>query len=124
MDRRLFADLNDYLQSGMYWYSTIRWYFPARLRGEEIHQEQGRSTTRARTGAIALGSGRASGARLRQGAHIRFGNSGLRAEVLESIPDGGRILRFTCNAAFNQVIDEIGETRCLLTSNGSRGDAL
>lgn len=106
-----FADLNDYLQSGDVLVLNDTLVFPARLRGERDPSGGKVEVLLVRElEPLVWEAVVRPGARLRDGAHIRFGNSGLRAEVLESIPDGGRILRFACNADFDQVVDEIGET--------------
>jgi S-adenosylmethionine:tRNA ribosyltransferase-isomerase len=50
------------------------------------------------------------GARLRQGAHLRFGDNRLRAEVLDAPGDGLRQLRFEYEGPWAAVLEEIGET--------------
>ena len=48
--------------------------------------------------------------RLRAGTQITFGEGKLRAEVIESLDDGVRVLRFESEKPLNAVIDEIGQT--------------
>jgi S-adenosylmethionine:tRNA ribosyltransferase-isomerase len=48
--------------------------------------------------------------RLKDGARIRFGNSELRAEVLESPTKGLRILKFTADRPLELLMDEAGQT--------------
>lgn len=48
--------------------------------------------------------------RLKPGARIRFGDSDLRAEVLESSPGGFRILRFEADKSVELLMNELGQT--------------
>jgi S-adenosylmethionine:tRNA ribosyltransferase-isomerase len=48
--------------------------------------------------------------RLRTGMHITFCEGKLRAEVIGSLDDGVRMLRFESEKPLNSVIDEIGQT--------------
>ncbi len=48
--------------------------------------------------------------RLKPGERIRFGDSGLRAEVTESSAKGMRRLRFEANSPLATLLDEVGET--------------
>ena len=50
------------------------------------------------------------GKRLREGADILFGESeDLRAKVEEVLPDGNRIIRFTYDGIFLEVLDRLGK---------------
>jgi len=48
--------------------------------------------------------------RLRKGSRILFGGSRLKAEVVDSLDNGLRIVRFESAETLDRVIDEIGET--------------
>jgi S-adenosylmethionine:tRNA ribosyltransferase-isomerase len=48
--------------------------------------------------------------RLRTGTKITFGERRLRAEVIESLDDGVRVVRFESEQPLNEMIDEIGRT--------------
>lgn len=50
------------------------------------------------------------GARLRQGARVKFGDSRLRADVLDAPGNGLRQLRFEYEGPWEAVLEEIGET--------------
>jgi S-adenosylmethionine:tRNA ribosyltransferase-isomerase len=50
------------------------------------------------------------GHRLRRGTSLEFGDSRLRAEVVDILPEGLRILRFECDDPFDKVLDEVGQT--------------
>ena len=48
--------------------------------------------------------------RLKTGEHIRFGDSGLRAEVIESAEAGKRRIRFESSQSIETLLSNIGET--------------
>ena len=48
--------------------------------------------------------------RLKQGASLRFGDSKLRAEVVDLPSEALRILRFECDGALEMILDELGQT--------------
>jgi S-adenosylmethionine:tRNA ribosyltransferase-isomerase len=50
------------------------------------------------------------GSRLLPGARIQFSDSRLRAQVVDLVSSGGRVLRFECDETLEKVLDEIGET--------------
>lgn len=47
--------------------------------------------------------------RLRKGAQIEFGDPGLRAEVVDSLDDGVRIIKFKPEVELETLIDRLGE---------------
>lgn len=48
--------------------------------------------------------------RLRQGTCLNFGDGGLRAEVLELLEEGRRIVRFECDGSFEETLNQLGQT--------------
>jgi S-adenosylmethionine:tRNA ribosyltransferase-isomerase len=48
--------------------------------------------------------------RLQPGARVSFGDGALRAEVIESLDDGRRAVRFDCAASLEDAIEELGQT--------------
>lgn len=48
--------------------------------------------------------------RLRMGTQIKFGGGRLEAEVIESLDDGARVLRFRSEDRLDTVLDELGQT--------------
>ena len=48
--------------------------------------------------------------RLRKGSRIVFGGSRLHAEVVESLNNGMRLVKFESSESLDQVIDDLGET--------------
>lgn len=49
------------------------------------------------------------GKKLRPGAEVIFGNGKLVAHIAETLPDGGRIVDFTCDGPMEAALDELGE---------------
>ena len=49
------------------------------------------------------------GKKLRPGAKISFGDDLLKAEVLEVVEEGNRLVRFTYDGIFEEVLDRLGE---------------
>lgn len=48
------------------------------------------------------------GKRLKEGQFVLFGEGLLRGELLEILPDGNRVMRFTYAGVFEAVLDELG----------------
>lgn len=49
------------------------------------------------------------GKKLREGARISFGDGLLRAEVLEIVEEGNRLIHFEYDGIFEEVLDQLGE---------------
>jgi len=49
------------------------------------------------------------GKKLRPGAKVSFGDGLLKAEVLEVVEEGNRLVRFTYDGIFEEVLDRLGE---------------
>ena len=49
------------------------------------------------------------GKKMRPGAKISFGDGLLKAEVLEVVEEGNRLIRFTYEGIFEEVLDRLGE---------------
>ena len=106
-----FAEISSYLRAGDTLVVNNTRVFPARLMG-----------TRAKTGgrvelflvgelekqvwAVLTRPAR----KLKTGTHINFSGQRLRAEILERLPDGQRIVRFECDEDFDALLEEIGQT--------------
>ncbi len=48
------------------------------------------------------------GKRAKVGSNLIFGDGKLKAEVLSIIDDGNRLVRFTCDGIFEEILDSIG----------------
>lgn len=105
-----FGNLFDYLRPGDVLVLNNTRVFPARLRGERDPSGGKVEVLLVReiepmVWEVML----RPGSRFKVGAQIRFGNSGLRAEVVDLAPGGERVLRFACAGSFEKILDEIGE---------------
>ena len=49
------------------------------------------------------------GKKLRPGARVTFGNGELTGEIIEEVADGNRLVRFTYDGIFLEVLDRLGE---------------
>lgn len=49
------------------------------------------------------------GKKVKPGTKIVFGEGLLKAKVLETTPSGGRILRFSYQGIFNEILDQLGQ---------------
>lgn len=106
-----FASLPDYVRENDVLVINNTRVFPARLVGQRdpsggrvevlLVRERGPSVWEALVKPRA---------RLRQGARVKFGDSRLRAEVLDAPGNGLRQLRFEYEGPWEAVLDEVGET--------------
>lgn len=49
------------------------------------------------------------GKKCRAGVHLTFGNGELKAEIREVLPDGNRLVRFSYEGIFEEVLDRLGQ---------------
>ena len=49
------------------------------------------------------------GKKLKPGARISFGNGRLKAEIVDILEEGNRLIRFEFNGIFEEVLDQLGE---------------
>jgi S-adenosylmethionine:tRNA ribosyltransferase-isomerase len=106
-----FASLPDCLRANDVLVLNNTRVFPARLLGERSPTGGAVELLLLREIEPDVWSALARPARrLRTGAHITFCEGKLRAEVIESLDDGVRVLRFASEKPLNSVIDEIGQT--------------
>ena len=106
-----FSSLPDYVRENDVLVINNTRVFPARLVGQRdpsggrvevlLVRERGPSVWEALV---------KPGARLRQGARMKFGDSRLRAEVLDAPGNGLRQLHFDYEGPWEAVLEEIGET--------------
>jgi S-adenosylmethionine:tRNA ribosyltransferase-isomerase len=104
-----FADLIDFLSPGDALILNDTRVIPARLYGEK-------PDTGAKVEFLLLREQAADtwevlvrpGKKVRPGMEISFGNGLLRAEVLDTTEEGGRIVRFSYEGIFYEILDQIG----------------
>ena len=107
---RTFKDVGDYLQPGDCLVVNDTKVIPARLLGaregtggavevlllKRINKDDWECLVRP-------------GKKLRPGARVTFGDGLLKAEVLEVVGDGNRIVRFFYEGVFEEILDRLGE---------------
>ena len=106
-----FASLPDCLRANDVLVLNNTRVFPARLLGERAPSGGAVELLLLREIEPGVWSALARPARrLRTGTQITFREGKLRAEVIESLADGVRLIRFESEKPLNAVIDEIGQT--------------
>jgi len=107
---KIFSDVIDYLNKGDCLVINNTRVIPARLIGEK-------EGTGGKV-AVLLLKRRANdvwetlvkpGKKLKPGAKITFGDGRLRAEVLEVVEEGNRLVKFYYEGIFEEILDSLGE---------------
>lgn len=106
---QVFRDLPSLLKSGDVLVVNNTRVIPARLIGEK-------EGTQAKIECLLLKRREQDvwetlvkpGKRLKEGQSVIFGEGLLRGELLEVLPDGNRVMRFTYEGVFEAVLDELG----------------
>ena len=110
LNHRHFTDITDYLKPGDCLVLNDTRVIPARLYG--VKEETG-----AKIEFLLLNRKNRDdwevilkpGKKAKPGAKFIFGDGLLRAEVLETVNDGNRIVRFSYDGLFENVLDKLGE---------------
>ncbi|NLT96403.1 MAG: tRNA preQ1(34) S-adenosylmethionine ribosyltransferase-isomerase QueA [Clostridia bacterium] len=111
MEDRFFADLPHYLKAGDVLVINNTRVIPARLIG--IKKETG-----AKIEVFLLHPVQEKdcwevlvkpGKKVKPGTEIVFGHGQLEGLIVESTPEGGRIIKFHYQGVFNQILDELGQ---------------
>ena len=109
IEHKIFKDIINYLESGDCLVINNTKVIPARLYGiKEI--------TGANVEFLLLNRKKDDiwevivrpGRKLLKGAKVSFGNGILKAEILEVLPNGNRLVEFKYNGIFNEILDNIG----------------
>lgn len=110
IEHKVFTDIVDYLHAGDCLVLNNTKVIPARLMG-----------TKAETGAaieVLLLKRRENdvwetlvkpGKKAREGAVISFGDGLLTGKVIDVVDEGNRLIQFTYNGIFEEVLDKLGE---------------
>ena len=107
---KIFSDVRDYLNKGDCLVINNTRVIPARLIGEK-------EGTGGKVEVLLL-KRRANdvwetlvkpGKKLKPGAKITFGDGRLRAEVLEVVEEGNRLVKFHYEGIFEEILDSLGE---------------
>lgn len=110
VSHHVFRDIVEYLHSGDCLVLNNTKVIPARLMGE-------REGTGAHVEVLLLKRRDADvwetlvkpGKKCRPGTRLVFGDGLLRAEVLETVEEGNRLIRFEYDGIFEEVLDKLGE---------------
>ncbi len=110
VSHHIFKEIVDYLQPGDCLVLNNTKVIPARLLGE-------REGTGAHVEVLLLKRRDADvwetlvkpGKKCRPGNRLSFGDGLLKAEVLETVEDGNRLIRFEYEGIFEEVLDKLGE---------------
>lgn len=109
IEHRVFSDLTEYLHKGDCLVLNNTRVIPARLLGN-------REDTGGKIEFVLLKNVEGDiwevilkpGKRAKPGTRFVFGNNDLRAEIIEVIEGGNRLVRFEYEGIFQQVLDKIG----------------
>ena len=110
IEHKIFSDVIDYLNKGDCLVINNTRVIPARLIGEK-------EGTGGKVEVLLL-KRRANdvwetlvkpGKKLKPGAKITFGDGRLRAEVLEVVEEGNRLVKFHYEGIFEEILDSLGE---------------
>ncbi|MBR1862172.1 MAG: tRNA preQ1(34) S-adenosylmethionine ribosyltransferase-isomerase QueA [Lachnospiraceae bacterium] len=109
-EHRIFKDITDYLEPGDCLVLNNTRVIPARLYGE-------REVTCGQVEVLLLKRGEGDvwetlvrpGKKCKPGQKLVFGGGKLRAEVLETVEDGNRLIRFYYEGIWEEVLDSLGE---------------
>lgn len=110
VSHHVFREITDYLNPGDCLVLNNTKVLPARLLGE-------REGTGAHVEVLLLKRHQADvwetlvkpGKKCRPGTRLVFGDSLLRAEVLETVEEGNRLIRFEYEGIWEEVLDRLGE---------------
>lgn len=109
MEHKVFSDLPEYLQKGDCLVMNNTRVIPARLLGE-------RADTGGKAEILLLKCIEGDvweaivkpGKRVKTGNRLVFGNNELKAEVIEVMDSGNRLIRFEYEGIFQEVLDRVG----------------
>ena len=108
IEHKIFKDIIDYLEPGDCLVRNNTKVIPARLYGKK---ETGANVEFVLLKNIEGDIWEAMvrpGNKLHVGAKVVFGDGLLKAEVLETLPDGTRKVKFEYQGIFNEILDKIG----------------
>ncbi len=121
MEHRIFKQITDYLKPGDCLVINNTKVIPARLIGEKIREQVMPSEQQELYGAkieLLLLKRREKdiwetlvkpGKKARTGTKISFGNGLLIGEILDVIEEGNRLVAFTYQGIFEEILDQLGE---------------
>jgi S-adenosylmethionine:tRNA ribosyltransferase-isomerase len=121
IEHRIFKNITEYLKKGDCLVINNTKVIPARLIGEKINMQDNHDITLETRGAkieLLLLKRRENdiwetlvkpGKKARPGTKISFGNGILIGEIIDMIEEGNRLVRFTYEGIFEEILDRLGE---------------
>ncbi|MDO4188413.1 MAG: tRNA preQ1(34) S-adenosylmethionine ribosyltransferase-isomerase QueA [Lachnospiraceae bacterium] len=110
IEHRHFIDILDYLNKGDLLVLNNTKVIPARLIG--VKEETGANVEVFLLKRLSDNTWETlvkPGKKLKPGAKVSFGDGLLKAEILETLEDGGRIVKFVYEGIFEEILDRLGE---------------
>lgn len=110
IEHRHFTDILDYLNKGDILVLNNTKVIPARLLG--VKEETGANVEVFLLKRLSDDTWETlvkPGKKLKPGTKVSFGDGLLRAEILETLDDGGRIVKFIFDGIFEEILDKLGE---------------
>ena len=120
-EHRIFSDIKAYLEKGDCLVLNNTKVIPARLIGEKVSKTSEASTDEDIHGAkieLLLLKRKDNdiwetlvkpGKKAKPGSIISFGNGLLTGEILDVVEEGNRLVRFTYDGIFEEILDELGQ---------------
>ncbi|MHB8131706.1 MAG: tRNA preQ1(34) S-adenosylmethionine ribosyltransferase-isomerase QueA [Mobilitalea sp.] len=121
MEHRIFKQITQYFKQGDCLVINNTKVIPARLIGEKLHEERMKAEEDEVHGAkieLLLLKRRENdvwetlvkpGKKARTGTKISFGNGLLIGEIIDMIEEGNRLVQFTYQGIFEEILDQLGE---------------
>jgi S-adenosylmethionine:tRNA ribosyltransferase-isomerase len=121
MEHRIFRDITGYLKKGDCLVINNTKVIPARMIGEKIHEQdspmQGEDAHGAKIELLLLKRRQNDiwetlvkpGKKARPGTKISFGSGILTGEITDIIEEGNRLVRFTYQGIFEEILDQLGQ---------------
>ncbi|MBO5227628.1 MAG: tRNA preQ1(34) S-adenosylmethionine ribosyltransferase-isomerase QueA [Lachnospiraceae bacterium] len=110
IEHKHFYDIKDYLQSGDCLVINNTKVIPARLMGNKIDTNAGIEVLLLKRLENDVWETLVKpGKKARPGAKISFGDGRLVGEVMDVVEEGNRLIRFTYEGIFEEVLDSLGE---------------
>jgi len=121
IEHRIFKQITQYLKQGDCLVINDTKVIPARLIGEKLHEERIKADEEEVHGAkIELLLLKRTendvwetlvkpGKKARTGTKISFGNGLLIGEIIDMVEDGNRLVQFTYQGIFEEILDQLGQ---------------
>jgi S-adenosylmethionine:tRNA ribosyltransferase-isomerase len=118
IEHRIFKQITEYLKEGDCLVINNTKVIPARLIGEKIREQTDTEETHGAKIELLLLKRRENdiwetlvkpGKKARPGTRISFGNGIITGEITEIIEEGNRLVKFSYQGIFEEILDRLGE---------------